>query len=251
MQIMRIWPVNTGRITADLYVVKTGTVNFFICRSEKDIICFDSGFGKPIILRELSKLGIDPGEITHVFLTHSDFDHAGGAALFEYAKLYLSSDEESLLTGRRARMLGMIYNPKITRPHQLLNDNQVITIGAINIRSIATPGHTAGSMSYLVNESILFVGDAFKLINQRVCSLGFYINMDTERQKQSIRKLARLENVRLACTAYIGHSWDFAKDIGEWKLYKNGVIIFFSIIFSIRQRMGVSRMDRSVDKAWE
>ena len=39
MPIMRIWPVETGKITDDLFAVKTGTVNFFIYRSGKDFIC--------------------------------------------------------------------------------------------------------------------------------------------------------------------------------------------------------------------
>jgi hydroxyacylglutathione hydrolase len=217
MKILRIWPVATGKIAENLYAVKTGTVNFFIYRSGKDIICFDSGFGQPIILRELSKLGIAPAEITHVFLTHSDFDHAGGSALFENAKLYLSAAEQPLVIGQRARMLALIYNPKIKRPYELLKDNQVVAIGSTSVRAIATPGHTAGSMSYLVNESFLFVGDAFKLIDKRVSSLRPYINMDTQVQKQSIRKLACLENVQLACTAHSGYTRDFDQAILNWK----------------------------------
>jgi len=31
-------------------------------------------------------------------LTHSDFDHAGGLSLFENAEIYLSRDEEQMIT---------------------------------------------------------------------------------------------------------------------------------------------------------
>jgi hydroxyacylglutathione hydrolase len=155
--------------------------------------------------------------VKYVVLTHSDFDHASGSALFDNAKRYLAAEEEPLITGQRARMLGLIYNPKIKRPYRVLNDDDVVTIGATSIRAIATPGHTAGSMSYFVDESILFAGDAFKLVDGRVCALRRYINMDTEAQKQSIRKLARLKNVRLACTAHTGYTWEFNEAAGEWK----------------------------------
>jgi hydroxyacylglutathione hydrolase len=217
MYITRIWPVETGRITDNLYAVKTRTVNFFIYKSDKAIICIDSGFGKNLIVRELDSLGLAPRGITHLFLTHSDIDHAGGLALFEKAKIYLSSDEEPMITGRKARMLGFIYNSRIKRPYHLLNDNDVVAIGPTKIKAISTPGHTAGSMSYLVDESILFVGDTFKLIDNRVCSLRRYINMDTEQQKESIRKLACLDHVQLACTAHTGYTKVFDEAISSWK----------------------------------
>jgi glyoxylase-like metal-dependent hydrolase (beta-lactamase superfamily II) len=210
-------PVKTGKITDNLYVVKTGTVNFFIYKCDEGIICIDSGFGKHLIMSQLNRIGIDPRGITHLFLTHSDFDHAGGLALFENAKIFLSSNEEPMITRKKARMIGLIYNSKIKRTYHLLNDNDVVAVGPIKIRAIATPGHTVGSMSYLVNESILFVGDTFKLIDNKVRSLRQYINMDTEQQKESIGKLARLDNVQLACTAHTGYTKEFKNAIHDWK----------------------------------
>jgi hydroxyacylglutathione hydrolase len=201
----------------NLLAVKTGSVNFFIYKSDEDFICFDSGFGKSLIIRQLNSLGMDPGKITHVFLTHSDFDHASGSALFDRARIYLSADEEPMITGKKARMLGFIYNSKIKRLYHLLHDNEVVTISSTNILAIATPGHTAGSMSYLVNGSILIVGDTFKLIDGKVCSLRGYINMDTERQKVSIRKLACLDHVELACTAHTGYTREFNEAMRDWK----------------------------------
>ena len=98
----------------------------------------------------------------------------------------------------------------------LLKDNDVVTVGSIKVRAIATPGHTPGSMSYLVDEAILFCGDAFKLIDDKVYPIKHY-TMDTERQKESIRKLAGLDNVCLACTAHRGYTEKFSEAIGSWK----------------------------------
>jgi glyoxylase-like metal-dependent hydrolase (beta-lactamase superfamily II) len=86
VKINHVDPVETGKITDNLFVIRTGTANFFTYKIEEDIICFDSGFGKNMIISELNKVGIDPESITHLFLTHSDFDHANGASLFEKAK---------------------------------------------------------------------------------------------------------------------------------------------------------------------
>jgi hydroxyacylglutathione hydrolase len=214
--ITHIRPVNTAKIIDNLYAVKTGIVNFFIYKSDGDIICIDSGFRKNLIIRELNSLGIDPKSITHLFLTHSDFDHTNGLALFEKAKIYLSSDEEQMITRQKARMLGFIYNSKIERPYHLLKDNDIVAVGSIKIRAISTPGHTTGSMSYLINESVLFVGDTFKLVDNKVCSLRRYINMNTEQQKESIRKLACFDNVYLACTAHTGYTKEFNEAISDW-----------------------------------
>ena len=212
-----IGPLATGKVSENIFAIKTRTVNFFVFQYAEITIAIDSGFGKNLILSQLKYLGLDPKNITHVFLTHSDFDHTGGVNLFENAKVYLSADEETMITGKRARMLGFVYNSRIKKPYQLLNDNDVVSLGRLAIHAITTPGHTPGSMSYLVNESILFVGDTFKLIDDRVYPLRRYINMDTEQQKASIRKLARLDGVKLACTAHTGYTKAFDQAIQAWK----------------------------------
>ncbi len=210
-------PIKTGKITDNLYAVQTFTVNFFIYSYANGFICFDSGFIKKLILNQLEWLDIDPVKITHVFLTHSDFDHTLGLPLFKNAKIYLSSDEEQMITQKRARKMGIIYNFKINRPYSLLNDQELVTVGTSKIRAIATPGHTPGSMCYLLNESVLFVGDTFKLQNNQVYPIRRIINMDTEKQKESIRKLAHLENVQLACTAHNGCTTEFNEAIRKWR----------------------------------
>jgi Zn-dependent hydrolases, including glyoxylases len=209
-------PVKTGEIAAHVYAVKTDMVNFFVYRNGQDTICIDSGFGKRTITRELNRLGIAPGSVTHLFLTHSDFDHSNGLALFEKAQIYLSADEEQIISGKIPRLYGFIYNSRLKKPYHPLHDNDMVTAGSIKVRAIATPGHTPGSMSYLVNDSVLLVGDTFKLVNNKVYPLRRY-NMDTEQQKESIRKLAGLVNVRLACTAHSGYTEEYSEAISCWK----------------------------------
>jgi len=210
-------PVPTGRLTDHLYAIKTGTVNFFIYEENNHFICIDAGFGRSVILREMNRMGIDPLDISHLFLTHSDFDHAAGIPVFAKAQIYMSRQEEPLVTRQEARMWGFIHNSPIDRPHHLLDDNELVSAGPIIVRAIATPGHTTGSMSYLVNSSLLFVDDTFKLIEGRVYPKRPYINMDTEVQEDSIRKLARLTNIRLAYTAHNGYTEKFEAAICNWK----------------------------------
>ena len=92
----------------------------------------------------------------------------------------------------------------------------VIKTGTANFFIYKSEEDITGSMSYLINESILIVGDTFRLIKGKACPIKYY-NMDTKKQKESIRKLACLDNVELACTAHRGYTGKFNEAIGLWK----------------------------------
>jgi len=216
IKLDQVNPIETGKITDNLFVVRTGTANFYLYKTEHSIIAFDCGYGKCQIKRELYRLGINPESITHLFLTHSDFDHANGLSVFENAKIYLSFDEEQLINGKKARKFGVIYNSRIKREYHLLKDNDLVTVDSTKIRAIAAPGHTTGSMSYLIDNKILIIGDAFRIINGKVCPIKLY-NMDSKKHRESIRKLAKLKNVELVCTGHRGYYDRFDEAIENWK----------------------------------
>jgi len=209
-------PIPTGKIADGLYAVKTETVNFFIFQGRDSFIAIDSGYGRQIA-SQLNHLGIDPLRVTHLFLTHSDFDHAGGLALFKNAEIYLSTAEIPLITRGKARALGFIYNGRIPRAYRALDDQQVVAAGATRVEAITTPGHTPGSMSYLVNEALLFTGDTFKLVDHKARPTRRYLNLDTEQQIRSIRKLAKLDTVQMACTAHSGYTTEFNQAMADWQ----------------------------------
>ena len=211
-----IQPVPTGQITENVFAVRTGTVNLFLYRKGQDCIAIDSGFGPSILKRELMSLKINPGEISGLFLTHSDFDHAGGLSVLGDAQIYLSAQEEPMITRKTARKDGVIYNRKIRRKYRLLHENDKITVGAIKVRAIETPGHTPGSMSYLIDDKDLFVGDAFKLIDGKACPVSPFYCMDAEKQEESLKKLAKLKNIRFAFTAHRGYTKNFSDAMSNW-----------------------------------
>ncbi|MCL2060484.1 MAG: MBL fold metallo-hydrolase [Oscillospiraceae bacterium] len=218
-------PINTSMIIENLYAIKTGTVNFYVYKRDGTVIALDTGFCIRIIKRELNLMEIYPDIVSAVFLSHTDFDHSGGISVFTNASIYLSQDEEQLIkrTGAdtmahsRARKYGFVYNKKIKRPYHLLKNNEEVSIGAIKVRAIETPGHTPGSMSYLIDEAILFVGDAFRVINGMVQPLGEFYNMDQEEHLRSIRKLAKLQGVKLVLTGHRGYLDNFDTAAAQWR----------------------------------
>lgn len=208
-------PIKTAIITDSLCVVNTDTANFYVYQNGAHVICFDTGYRPLIIRNELKRLNIDPLAVTHVFLTHADIDHVGGLRLFKNAAVYLSADEEKMIKGSRT-IKSAIRSPRIRRAYHLLRDNDIVTIGTTRVRAIATPGHTPGSMAYLLDDAYLFLGDTCKLKNGEAYA-GKHYTMDYETQKASIRKLAKLENIRCTFTAHSGYTDDFDKAFDYWR----------------------------------
>lgn len=209
--------IPTGQITESIFALRTGTANCFIYKKGSDMVAIDAGFGASIVKRELSVLGIDPAMIAKLFLTHADIDHASGLPAFQNAQVYLSPDEEPMATGETARKFGMVYNRKISREYSLLKEGDEAMAGEIKVKAIETPGHTPGSMSYLIDGAVLFVGDAFKLVGGKASPIGPFYCMNPEKQKESIRKIAKLKGIQALFTAHTGFSGDFDGAMADWQ----------------------------------
>jgi hydroxyacylglutathione hydrolase len=211
------YPAPTGVLDGNVSAVRDGDVNLFLYTDGRDRIAVDCGCGAKRVFRELEKLAVDPETVTHLFLTHTDMDHAGGLALFPKAKIHLPAAEERMIDGRTARLLGVYRNRPIARPYALLQDGDLVTAGTIRIRAIASPGHTPGSMSYLVNDRALFTGDALRLQNGTADVFYAVLAMDVEAQRKSIRKLASLQGIGVLCTAHTGCTTRVEKAMERWR----------------------------------
>jgi len=210
------YPVPTGAITEQVTALTTGDATLFLYAGGDDLVAIDSGYGGERLRRALGQVDADPARVTHLFLTHADHDHVGGIPLFPNAQVYLPRDEVPLVAHARARLCGVYYTPALDCDYATLVDGERVTVGAITVEAIATPGHTCGSMSYLVNGHALFTGDTIALRNGRAHPFYRIINMDTPRLRRSIARLARLEGVDLLCTAHTGYTRDVAGAMEAW-----------------------------------
>jgi glyoxylase-like metal-dependent hydrolase (beta-lactamase superfamily II) len=114
-----------------------------------------------------------------------------------------------------------MHNPPLKKPYTLLKDGDIVQAGETRIEALATPGHTPGSMSYLVNDSILFVGDTLALKGGKVrpssrLHLRDMMTMDIATQTESVKKLAQLKNISLMITAHTGFTTDFQSAMSDW-----------------------------------
>lgn len=200
----KMMPVETRQVTDDVYSVRTKYVNMYLVKDGGHFIAIDAGIKKGAVKDELKKLEIDPGSVRAVLLTHSDSDHAGGISLFENAVIYLPEDEEQVINGETGRFLW--FSNKIdTENYKLLKDKS-FRIGDLKIRMVPTPGHTAGSTCYIINDKYLFTGDALALHNGTIVHFPKIINKNARKAKKSMDNLTGLDDVQYIFTAHYGYT---------------------------------------------
>jgi hydroxyacylglutathione hydrolase len=202
MESRKLSPVETREIAASVYALKDSYVNLFLMKTDDTYIAFDAGNDAKKVRQEFLKLKIDPKNVAAVFLTHSDADHVAACTLFSNAKIYFPKAEEPMVNGQISRFLFM--KNKLAHPHELVDDNQILNISGLKIKGISTPGHTPGSMSFLVNGTHLFTGDTMGIKNGEVTQFNDLFNMDTQRQRKSITQLAALPGVGYIFTGHYG-----------------------------------------------
>ena len=114
------------------------------------------------------------GPVALVLLTHRHHDHAGGARRF------------AELTGAPVRAL----DPSLVLGSEALADGDVVAAAGVELRVVATPGHTSDSLSFLLtaDEAVLtgdtVLGRGTTVIAHPDGALGPYL--------ESLRRLADL-----------------------------------------------------------
>ncbi|MGE0243225.1 MAG: rhodanese-like domain-containing protein [Nitrososphaeraceae archaeon] len=121
----------------------------YIIESDKEIAVIDPVF--PIDNYTQIAESKFNANITKVYDTHQHADHISAAkalARETNAKLYLSSYEQ--------------YEDKVNQTSlsiEKLSDGNIHKIGSISLKVIHTPGHTPGSLSFVIEDKLLFTGD--------------------------------------------------------------------------------------------
>ena len=207
----------TESVNENITRINLKFVSMYAVNDNSNTICVDTGLNTEGVKEAFNKLKINPEDIEAVFLTHSDGDHTGGISVFPGAKVFISSEEEQMINGKTARFLKLIHNKKPECTLTFLKDGDDLNVGNISLKCISTPGHTPGSMSFLINDKYLFVGDILNIKNGRVVMDRSFLQMNKEMQKNSIKKLAKLEGIDLLLTAHTGFTNKFENAMSDWK----------------------------------
>lgn len=176
------------KLMKDVYLVGSGRVgcsisndadcHVYLIANGDESILIDAGVGIEVdrIIDNIKEEGIDPKSVKHLFLTHVHSDHAAGTAELKQklgVKVYISDKEAHLMRSGDEEGLGLVlakadniypqdYVFPVCNPDVEITGDQEFKIGNLIIEAIHTPGHSEGSISYLIKingKKCLFCGD--------------------------------------------------------------------------------------------
>jgi len=174
---------NYEKITEGLYRILGARSNIYLVSAET-VALIDTGMpgDEEIILAVIRALGLRPGDVEYILITHAHLDHVGALGRLKAvtgAKVVAGEKERDYIEGRRmlcsmrreglsGKMFKVIlfllekfkvkYEPV---PLDIPVAGDAETEIVKGIKTIPTPGHSLGSLSYLCpSKSALFTGDA-------------------------------------------------------------------------------------------
>lgn len=140
-----------------------------LVRSGTRILLFDTGAADASFARagrlpaSLRAAGVEPSQVTDIFLSHRHPDHVGGlltregALAFPNATVHLSAPEWEALKGDRdAAALVAVITPKVAA----FQPGATLLPGVVT--AVAADGHTPGHSAYEItsgDEHLLYIGD--------------------------------------------------------------------------------------------
>lgn len=147
-------------------VLKVGQLatNCYLFYDQKTKACFiiDPGDDSGFIKNKIKDLDLKPKAI---LLTHGHFDHTLAVTdlkLIYKIPFYLNKKDLNILKRqvKTAEYFTGIKTDPALMPDKYLKDKQILKLGGLDLRIIATPGHTPGGVSfYSKKEKLIFVGD--------------------------------------------------------------------------------------------
>lgn len=153
MSDFRIKTCVLGQVSTNCYLIyNEGT---------KEAVVVDPADNAAYILNKCRELGIAP---VAVLLTHGHFDHILAAEDIRRSfrcKVYAGREENAMLLDPSLNLSGSFGGDQIgLAADYLARDGEVLDIIGFSWKVIFTPGHTAGSVCYLVeSEDVLISGD--------------------------------------------------------------------------------------------
>lgn len=183
----------------------TGISTVALIRVDGRTLLFDTGpyAYRPILQGRLKKLGVDPGEIDTVVLSHVHWDTAANADLFPNAEIVLHENElayaetPAVHDADTPGYIGRALRRLRLRP--VAGERDIAT----GVRLVELPGHSPGSIGVLVGQTLL-AGDAVTCAGDAVAGDIRSHRADNTQARESLSRALALAEV-----IYPGHDRPF------------------------------------------
>lgn len=209
------------RVADGVYQVKKGS-RAFVIDGDEGLTLIDTGLPKRagVLKSGIEAIGRAVTDVRSIVLTHSHFDHTGNAAELKReakAELYCSPADAPAVSGKEKTptapvldrtplqilkpLIGLLPTAEPAQVDHMIEPGVLLSVPE-DLTATATPGHTPGHMSFLLDRAggILFVGDAASQKGGSV-TRGWF-NLATPQFDQALRTLAELD----FATACFGHA---------------------------------------------
>ncbi|MCI7767134.1 MAG: MBL fold metallo-hydrolase [Oscillospiraceae bacterium] len=137
-----------------------GVNSYIITAENMNGVLIDAPYGGESIITTLMEKGI---ELKKILLTHGHCDHIAAAARIAKetgAKIYIHKFDEDKLHNDRTNLTQFFSLPPIDPVENAVtvSDGEVIEQDELEFEVLHTPGHTSGSVCYLLGDN-MFSGD--------------------------------------------------------------------------------------------
>ena len=144
-----VWYAEPARVSDNLYFVGGRIHTSWALTTSEGIIIIDTTYpynSEELIIGGLERLGLDPGDIRYVIISHAHGDHIGGAQILQErygARVVMGGADWELVETYPNRYSSMAPARDI-----VATDGMELTLGNTTLTVWETPGHTAGTLSY-------------------------------------------------------------------------------------------------------
>src|SRR5580704_9368112 len=141
-----LWYEEGAQVFDNLYMLTTKANTAWAVKTSAGIILIDTLFGyaaQDEIVDGLKKVGLDPADIRYIVISHAHGDHDGAVKFLQdtYHPHVILAPKDWELAARQATPYS----------HDMdATDGQKLTLGDTTITIYITPGHTGGTLSFLV-----------------------------------------------------------------------------------------------------
>ena len=193
-----------------VHSVQVGMSVAHLIETDAGLVLVDAGLPgyEHKILRKMQEL--ERSDLRLIFITHAHFDHYGSAAALRRitgAPIAIHiADAEALAQGKTPlgspRGWGIVGKwllplgerlrpPEATPPDIIVEDGYCFKELDLNACVIHTPGHTPGSSSLLVNDTVVFIGDV--ILSYPWLHMQRYYASDWDQVTASASRLMQLD----------------------------------------------------------
>ncbi|MGI5840008.1 MAG: MBL fold metallo-hydrolase [bacterium] len=169
------------RLLPDIYMVagsalkaEPSDANAYLVDGGEKVVLIDTGGGynPKALADEMKQHGFSPERVDMIINTHCHFDHTGGNRWLREnygCKTAIHHTEKEAIEKNTELTVAKLYEHNLEPcPVDIpMQGNEVIDLGKYKLETIHTPGHTPGSLCFLLRQGdkkILFVGDALSLL---------------------------------------------------------------------------------------